>query len=123
MYDEVTGQGKIYQDMRRVPCIHVTHVRGANEWNDKGFYVTDNLSALMSFRQYEQCGLVMADIDTNAYDMDRIVYDEKVFRIKEIAIRGKIQQRPIIITIEAAQLKPDEMIDDATFAKYNEVWQ
>lgn len=123
VYEEVTDQGRIYKPMRRVPAMHVTHVRGANEWNDKGFYVTDDLDAIMSFQQFTQCGLVMADIDTNNYDMDRIVYDEKVFRIKEIAVRGKIQTRAIVITINATQLKPDEMVEDQQMSNFIEAWQ
>ena len=118
-----TTYDDVYDDMRRVPVLHATHVRGANTWNDKGFYTTDNLSAILSFQQYEQCGLVMADIDTNNYEFDRIVYDEKVFRIQEIAIRGKIVNRPIIITINATQLKPDELVEDQVFATMVESWQ
>ena len=123
VYNEVTDSGRIYKPMRRVPAMHVTHVRGANEWNDKGFYVTDDLSAIISFEQFTQCGLIMADIDTNNYAFDRIVYDEKAFRIKEIAIRGKIQTRAIVITINATQLKPDEMIEDEAMSNFTEVWQ
>ena len=123
VYDEVTDQGRVYHGMRRIPALHVTHVRGANTWNDKGFYTTDNLSAIISFRQYEQCGMTMADIDTNNYEFDRIVYDEKVFRVTEIAIRGKIVTRPTIVTITATQLKPDELVEDTIFSKYVEDWQ
>jgi hypothetical protein len=65
----------------------------------------------------------MADIDTNNYEFDRIVYDEKVFRVTEIAIRGKIVTRPTIVTITATQLKPDELVEDSAFINYNEPWQ
>lgn len=125
VYDEVTGDGREYYPPKRVPALHVIHVRGENDWGGQGYYTDDDMIAYISYDQFSQTGLLIADIDTNNYEMDRVVYQDKVFRIMSMAIRGQIgiHERPTLVTITGKQLKPDQMTDDATFSQYVEKWQ
>jgi hypothetical protein len=118
VYEEVTGTGRQYLPVVRLGCLHVTLVQGANTMGDKGFYYNDDLRAIVPYDVYEGSGMTMADLDTGQWEMDRIVYKQKVFQVNLIAIAGQIQERPTVVAIDASQVKPDQLIEDALFAGY-----
>lgn len=118
IYDEAVGQGRVYKPPVRIPCLHVTHIEGENENSDTGFYYNDTLSATIAFDQFVGVGMDYADIRTGNYLKDRLYYDQKVFRVIQLAIRGQIQQRDIIVGLDATQVKPDELVDDVLFSQF-----
>lgn len=118
-YGESTGSGRKYLPPVRVPCIHVTYMPGANDNAEYGFYTNADLNAVVAFDLFVQMGMTLAYIDTQAYLKDRVVYDRKVFRITQLAVRGKIQERPTMVGLTATQCKPDELVDDAQFAQWS----
>lgn len=119
IYDEATG-GRVYFPPVRVPCMHVQDIKGENENTDMGFYYNDTISAIIAFDQFTGVGMSHADIQTGNYLNDRVYYDQRIFRITQLSVRGQIQQRDIIIGLEATQLKPDELVDDPIFSKWSE---
>lgn len=118
IYDEPTGNGLKWLTPVRVGALHVTHVEGANEDSDRGFYYNDDLDVTVPFDLFIQAGMSMADINTGNYLKDRVVYARKVFRIKTISVRGQMQNRQIIVGIAGTQMKPDELIWDQQFADW-----
>lgn len=118
VYDEPTGTGLAYLAPVRIQAIHVEHVEGANEDSENGFYYNDDLAAIVAFDKVLQAGMDYADIMTGNYIKDRMVYDRKVFRVRQISIRGQMQKRDIIVAISATQVKPDELVWDAQFAQW-----
>lgn len=120
VYGEAIGVGRVYYPPIFMPCIHVVHTRGENDWGELGFYYNDSINAIIQYHQFAESGLEIADIDTGEYEQDRIVYDQKVFRITDFSIRGQVQQRDTIISIDGTQMKPDELHDDQQFAKYSD---
>lgn len=119
IYDEAIGTGRQFYPGIRVPCLHITHVQGANEYGDIGFYASDTLSAIASFDQFSAVGMQWSDIETGDYLKDRVYYNRQVYRVVQISPRGKIQERSITIEIECQQLKNDEMFDDSEFLPWN----
>jgi hypothetical protein len=119
IYDEAVG-GRVYFPPVRVPVLHVTHIEGENLNTDTGFYYNDTLSASIAFDQFTGVGMSHADIQTGNYLNDRVYYDQKIFRIVQLAIRGQIQERDIIVGLEAEQMKPDELVDDPQFSQWSE---
>jgi len=118
VYNEAQGVGRVYSDPIRVQCIHVTHMRGENENGEVGFYYNDTLTATISSEIFQTSGMILARVDTGEYMRDRIVYDQKVFRVMKISVLGQIQERDTIIAIDATEVKPDELTDDASFAQW-----
>ena len=118
IYDEPVGNGLVWLAPVRVEALHITHVQGANEDSDRGFYYNDDLNVPVPFDLFVQAGMDKADIDTGNYLKDRVVYDRKVFRIKSISIRGQMQQRDTIVDIAGTQLKPDELVWDRQFVDW-----
>jgi hypothetical protein len=119
IYDEAIG-GRVYKPALRLPVLHVTHIEGENENTDTGFYYNDTLNASIAFDQFTGVGMSHADIQTGNYLNDRVYYDQKIFRITQLAIRGQIQERDIIVGLDATQMKPDELVDDPLFSQWSE---
>lgn len=120
VYDEAIGVGRQYYPAITVPCQHVTHVQGENEYGEYGMYYNDSLTGYISFSSFTGVGLAYADIETGNYLDDRVVYDRKVFRVVQLITQGQIQQRDIIILLKAVQMKPDELVDDPEFWWYSQ---
>jgi hypothetical protein len=119
VYDEAVGTGREYLAPITVPCQHIVHVQGENEYGQYGMYHNDALTAFISFNAFTGVGLTYSDIETGSYLNDRVLYDRKVFRVAQIVTRGQIQQRDIVVVLTAQQLKPDELIDDPQFAQWS----
>jgi hypothetical protein len=120
LYDEATGQGKVYAGPYRIPALHVIHSQGAAQDTPQGLYSVDNLSITASFDALRRLGFTDQDIDHDKYLTDRLVYDDAVFRVTSIAVLGQIQNRDIIVSIEAVQVKPDELVNDVQFAHWSQ---
>lgn len=120
IYDEATGDGRLYFPRVRVPVLHATIVAGENENTDMGFYFNDTLTILCAFDQFTKTGMDFADVLQGNYLKDRIYYNQKVFRVLAMNPSGKIQERPTMIRIDATQLKPDELIDDTQYAPWSQ---
>lgn len=118
IYDEGTGAGKVFDSPINLGVIHATHQEGLNEDRDEGFYFNDDLHVTCSFDQLVKTGLSFVDLETQKYLKDRIVYDKKVFRVTEINVLGQVQQRDIIVGIDATMLKGDELVNDLQFQQW-----
>ena len=119
VYDEAVGSGRVYNPPLSVPCQHVSHVQGANEYGEYGMYYNDTLTGYVSFAAFTGVGLTYSDIETGNYLDDRVLYDRKVFRVVQLITQGQIQQRDILVLLQASQLKPDELVDDPEFANWS----
>ena len=120
IYDEGTNGGRRYNGPIILPCLQVIHEEAGNEDTDTGLYYNDDLHITLSFETYKRAGFPKPDLATQDYLRDRIVYDTKVFRVMKISVLGQIQRRDIIISIEATQVRGDELVFDAQFSKYSD---
>lgn len=120
VYDEATGVGRQYTGPINVPCQHVTHVPGANEYGEYGMYYNDSIDAVISFDTFTSVGMTMADIENGNYLDDRVLYKRKIYRVVTLAARGQIQQRSIIVSLSGSEMKPDELVDDPQFQIWNQ---
>ena len=113
------GNWLVYDPPVRLPCTHVTHIRGQNENGEYGFYFNDDLQALVPYDLFTKSGMTYADIETGNYMRDRVVFDRWVFRVTQILMQGKIQERVILVTINCTQMKPDQLTDSPIFAQWS----
>lgn len=110
--------GRVYFGPNLIPALHVIHIEGDNDNTEDGFYYNDRAHITLSFDQLKRTGLDRMDLNTQNYLKDRFIYDTKVFRVTSVQILGQIQQKDIIVSIDATQVKPDEMVNDFQFAQY-----
>lgn len=118
VYNEVTGPGRVYKTAVQLQCQHVTLMAGPQEWDEQGAYQSNALRAICSYEMFTRSGMVLADIHTERYTFDRIVYKDKVYRVTQINEEGQIQERPTMVSIDASQLRPDELLEDLSFVNY-----
>lgn len=121
VYKEATGpNGKVYFGPNLIPALHVIHVEGDNQNGTEGFYYNDELHCTISFDQVNRMGIRKEDLTTatHNYLKDRVEYRGKIYRVTNVQILGQIQRKPIIVTIDATQLKPEELVNDIQFAQY-----
>lgn len=118
IYDEGDEVGKVYKGPFRTPMIHVTREEGLNQDTDTGFYYNDEIHMTGGFNQLVDVGWTWLEIEHDDYLRDRIVYDRRVYRVTRIENLGQIQGRDIVVGIDCTQVKPDELVNDAQFAKW-----
>jgi hypothetical protein len=118
IWDEASGVGRVWHPPHEVEVLHVTHVEGGNQDRQQGQYYNDNLYLTASFEQLKRLGMTELDLQHQTYLRDRIIYDYRVFRVTRLQVRGQIQQRDVIVSIEGTQVKPDEMLNDIGFEAF-----
>jgi hypothetical protein len=112
------SRGRIWHPPDTVEVLHATHVEGSMENRDQGAYYNDDLYVTASFDQLRRLGMTEMDLQHQSYLRDRIVYDFRVFRVTRIQVMGQIQRRDVVVSIEGAQVKPDEMLNDPGFEHF-----
>lgn len=119
VYDEGYGIGKQYTGPIPLPCLHVVHEDGSNENLDTGFYYNDSIYVTAAFDQMYRTGLRFQDLEHQDYLKDRMVYDNKVFRVTAIHVVGQIQERDMIVSMEGTQVQTDELVNDIQFKQWS----
>lgn len=118
VYDEPTASGLVWKKPVRVEVLHVTDTRGSNEYGDRGFYSARGIDVRVMFDKFIQAGMSKLDIATENYLKDRMVYDNKVFRVQSIAVEGQMQERDVICGITGTELNADELVFDSAFSDW-----
>jgi hypothetical protein len=118
VYDEAVEVGRQFAGSVDVPVLDVRHGMGDVQGQQDGFYTVDSLQVSASFRQLSRTGLTEIDLRTNNYLRDRIAYDGRLFRVREMRVLGQIQRSDVVVEMSAVQLKPDELVNDPQFAQY-----
>lgn len=120
VYDEGTGAGRRYFLHFPMPVIHASHTEARREDRPEGFYApADSLHLTASYDQLRHIGMTRADIKSATYLTDRIVYDNIVFTVTSMQVLGQIQDRDIIVGIDAMRVGPDELVNDPQFKKWS----
>ena len=120
VYDEGNGGGKVFNGPLAVPALNVVHLEGTTESIDTGFYYNDEIHATLGIDMLTKVGLTRMDLRHHAYLRDRIVYDDKVFKITSLQVLGQIQRRDVIVSLDATQVKPDELVNDPQFKRWSD---
>lgn len=122
VYGEAGGpMGRMYFGPVELPALHVLITEGENENKTEGFTYNDDAHVTASFDMLRRLGMNEMDINHQNFLKDRFVYNDKVFRVTDMQILGQIQRKDIIATIDATQVKPDELVNDIQFSKYADV--
>lgn len=119
IYDEGTGAGRVYNGPINAPALRVVRLEGSVANVDTGLYWNDEVHATFGFDILEKIGLTEMQVEHHDYLRDRLVYDDKVFRVTNVQILGQLQKRDIVVSIDATQVKPDELVNDPQFKRWS----
>lgn len=121
VYDEPTATGRWFRGPLRLPVMSMVREEGMPYNRDAGLYWTDTAFMTIPWAGLVRAGLWTMDVDHAAYVKDRVVYDDRVFRVSRIQIHGQIRRRDMTGVITANQMKPAELRTDAQFERWWDV--
>jgi hypothetical protein len=120
IYDEGYGEGLVFRGPFPVPMMHVVREEGSDQNTPEGQYWNDTIHATASFRMLERAGFTFLDLEHQNYLRDRFVYDDRVFRVTRMEVLGQIQRRDVVVSLDATELKGDELVNDKQFARWSD---
>lgn len=119
IYD--TGQwegGRKWKDPIRIPTYGAFLAQGMTVQNDRGFYQTDLLRVSLSVANVRR--LIPSLLTSpDQHHRDRIVYRDEVFIPTRIYLRGLVRQQYTVVSVDANQVNPEELINDPQFQEYS----
>lgn len=123
IYDDVYDEGSQtdaleWSDPIPVPVLSAVRYEGPRQVHDTGFYTTDRLHLSIDLRQARQTGLSNIDLRSVERMHDRLVYDNVVFRIMDIQIRGQLEDEDVVIGIDAIEVDPSELVNAPDFTNW-----
>ena len=113
-----TPQGRRWYPPLLLPALSVVKLEGQQVRNDEGFYVTDILRVVFSPETARLVGLGDLILHPDIHDKDRIVYENKVFSINQVRIKGVVTAGYAIGVADAVQVKSEELVNDPQFQTY-----
>lgn len=117
VYD--VGEYRDWFDPITLPVISAIRQEGVRQPSAEGFYTTDSVHLIVSYAAWRSSGLE----DPQRVDdhlKSRIVYDDVVFTVMGIQIRGQLGERDIVIGIDCAEVDPAELVNDPDFQHWAE---
>ena len=101
----------------KMPVIMAVIYQGVMVENERGFYNTDVLRMTINIRDLERL-FPNITIEPDSFLRDRIVYRNEVFIPTRFYPKGLIIDDYTVLTLDANQVNPEELVNDRQFAQY-----
>lgn len=123
IYDEgFVGGGRSYIGPLRIPVLSAVPAQGEEEAAEGGYASYDHMTLVMSYEQVRRAGLDRNLVqDRELRQLDRFVFRNRVFDVDAVQTSGHFEQASAdtVLRVEATQLRPDELVDSAAFARWS----
>ena len=115
-----TGNGRQYLSARPLQVMNAVKVEGTRVTNDRGRYTIDTLRVVFSADAARLAGLSDLIVNPNNHTSDRLVYENKVFDVTNLRVRGEVYglYSYAVIAADCQQTKREELINDPQFRAY-----
>lgn len=113
-----SGGGRKWKKPIYVPALNIIHLEDDEKVNDRGQYLIDTIRIAFSPEALASVGLQDVLNDPDDHTNDRVVYENKVFAIHQVRVRGELRAGYAVVGIDANQVKRDELTNDSQFQKY-----
>jgi len=109
-----TTGGRRWKTPYRIPVVRASITQGDFYGDQRGFYVSDNMTLTINADEIYR---TMPDLFVSVDDhfKDRFIYRSEVFTVGRVWPKGHLQGLFTTVTVEAVQVKPDELINDPQF--------
>jgi hypothetical protein len=117
-----SGAGRKWITPVNVPVLDAIKVEDSESANTRGLYTVDSIKIIVSPQALRLVGLEDVIENPDVHMTDRVVYENKVFSLDEIRVRGRLAggYSYTMVAIEGTQVKNEELVNDdqTTWAKY-----
>jgi hypothetical protein len=114
--------GRVWKPPVSVAVLNAIKLEANAPINQRGLYTVDTLQVIISPDALRLAGLSDVIENPNVHVVDRIVYENKVFDIEQIRVRGVLQgdYSYAVVGLDARQVKREELVNDLTeqWSKY-----
>jgi hypothetical protein len=110
--------GRVFKKPFLLPVIGVDLEEGVEVNTGQGSYTTDVCHLVVSYDQAEKAGLRGMSKNWRLYLGDRFVYNDTVFQVRNIQVRGPVREHYEVLGIDGWQVNAEELVNDPDFAKY-----
>ena len=109
--------GRRFKTPIQVPVVGASIIQGQFLDNDRGFYTSDNLRLVVAV---DKMDMAIPGFSTapDIHLKDRLVYRNEVFKPTLIYPKGHVHSMMTVITIQADQVNPEELVNDPQFSAY-----
>lgn len=101
-----------------LPVLGVDLEQGVEINTGQGEYTTDVCHIVVSYDQAEKAGLRRMSHNWRLFMGDRFVYNDTVFQVREIRVRGPVREHYEVLGIDGWEVNAEELVNDPDFAKY-----
>lgn len=101
-----------------LPVISAGLEEGVEINTGQGEYTTDIAHLVVSYDQAEKTGLRKMKTDWRLFLGDRFVYNDTVFQVRNIQVRGPVNEHYEVLGIDGWQVNAEELVNDPDFAKW-----
>lgn len=111
------GGGRRWRDPFPMPAISAVIMQGLTVQNERGFYQSDVARFVLNVADVLRVlpGIVY---HPDQHIKDRFVYRDEVFTPTRFYMRGLVTDQYTVITMDANQVNPEELINDPQFQQY-----
>lgn len=115
IYD--VGESRIWVEPTLLPVIAAIREEGPLQQGAPAFYSTDHVHLVVSYDEWTKHGLGDPQrIDDHL--KARFVYDDVVFHVVAMQVRGQVRERDIVIGLDAAEVDPSDLVNDEQFQEW-----
>lgn len=119
IYNEPAGAGRWFVGPQRIPVMNMVREEGMPNQMPGGLYWTDTAWFSVPYAGLVRAGMGRIDIEHGRYARDRVVYDDRVFRVSRIQVHGQVKRRDLMVVITVNQLKAEDLVGDAQFSAWH----
>lgn len=111
------ANGREWRGPFPLPLIKAVISQGSTKMSQAGLYNADSLHITLNSRDIERLLPGIMD-DPDDQNRSRVVWKNQVFRPFQVQQRGIISEGFILLTLECAQVMPEEMVNDPQFLQF-----
>lgn len=104
--------GRKWKAPKFLPVLGAIKLEGEEVQNDRGFYVLDTLQVIFSSDAAQKSGLGDIIYRPDQHNVDRLVYENKVFGIDNVRVRGVLKAGYAVCAAQCRQIKREELVND-----------
>lgn len=113
-----TGGRKFHRPFL-LPVISAGLEEGVEINTGQGEYTTDVAHLVVSYDQAEKAGLRRMKTNWRTFLGDRFIYNDTVFQVRSIQVRGPVGERYEVLGIDGWQVNAEELVNDPDFQKWS----